>query len=132
MTTKNFFIFQALVSLVYGIQLLFVPSMLVSVFTSQTLEVTSVLDVISRGYGTLLTAVGIAYWTARDAGASIARRSMLLMPAIGNTLVTIVHIRAILQGTENALGWTTVLITAVLAVWSGLLWSKDAAATNLS
>ena len=128
MTTKNFFIFQAFVSLVYGIQLLFVPSMLAAVFTSQTLEVSGVLDIISRGYGTLLTAVGIAYWTARDAGASLARRSMLLLPIIGNTLVTIVHIRAILQGTENALGWTTVLITAVLAVWSGLLWSKETGA----
>ena len=132
MTTKFFFIAQALVSLVYGLQLLFVPTMLEAVFTSQTLEVSGVLDIISRGYGTLLTAVGIAYWTARDAGASLARRSMLLLPIIGNTLVTIVHIRAILQGTENALGWTTVLITAVLAVWAGLLWSKESAATNLS
>ncbi len=125
MTAKNFFIFQALVCLVYGLQLLFVPSMLVAVFTSQIIDMSGVLDVISRGYGTLLTALGISYWTARDAGASIARRSMLLMPAIGNTLLTIVHIRAIIQGSENALGWTTVLIAAVLAAWAGLLLSKE-------
>ena len=132
MTTKFFFIAQALVSLVYGLQLLFVPTMLEAVFTSQTLEVSGVLDILSRGYGTLLIGVGIGYWAAREAGASIARRALLLLPIIGNTLVTIVHIRAILQGTENALGWTTVLLTAVLAVWAGLLWSKESAATNLS
>ena len=125
MTAKNFFIFQALVSLVYGLQLLFVPSMLVAVFTSQTIDMSGVLDVISRGYGTLLTAVGIGCWTAREAGASLARRSMLLMLAIVDTLVTIVHIRAIIQGSENALGWTTVLIAAVLAAWGGLLLSKE-------
>ena len=128
MTTKNFFIFQALVSLGYGIPLLFAPSMLTAMYTTQTLDVSGALDILSRGYGTLLIGVGIGCWTARDAGASLARRSMLLMPTIGNTLVTIVHIKAILQGTENALGWTTVLITAVLAVWAGLLWSKETGA----
>ena len=125
MTTKNFFICQGIVSLAFGIPLLFASQMMVDMYAVQKTEVTGLLDLVARGYGALLIAVGVTYILIRDASPSIARRGFLQLPILGNTLATIVHVRAMLQGTENSMGWTTVLIIAALGVWSALLLSKE-------
>jgi inner membrane protein involved in colicin E2 resistance len=125
MTAKNFFIFQTFLSVSFGIGLILAPQMLIDMYANQKAEISGILDTISRGYGTLLTAFGILAYLSRNAKPSQLRQAFFISSCIGNTLVTIVHIRAILQGTENTLSWTIVLATAAAAVWSGLLLSKE-------
>ena len=94
-------------------------------YGSQKTEVAGMLDTVSRAYGTILTGFGVASWMCRDAAPSIARRSMLMLTLVGDALVTIVHINAIMQGTENNLAWLIVLLTGGIAIWSALLLSKE-------
>ena len=125
MTTKNFFIFQAFVCLVYGIPLLLAPEFFINLSALSKIEMTSKLENISRGYATALMGIGVASFLVRDALPSLARRGFFVLAFVANTLVTFVNIRSILRGDENNSAWITVLLTAFLSVWSGWLWSKD-------
>jgi hypothetical protein len=125
MTARNFFIYQAILSLGFGIPLLLVPSMLTSVYVASLPDTTGIVETLSRTYGTLLTAVGILSYMMRNVKASSARYAFFVSVFIGNLLVTIVHIRAIIIGFENSTGWSTALLTAIAAAWAGLLMAKE-------
>jgi hypothetical protein len=125
MTAKNFFIYQAILSLGFGIPLLLVPLMLTSVYVASLPDTTGTVETLSRGYGTLLIALGILSYMMRNVKAPSARYAFFVSVFIGNLLVTIVHIRAIIIGFENSAGWSTALLTAIAAVWAGLLMTKE-------
>ena len=125
MTSKNFFIFQAFVCLAYGIPLIVAPESFMSLSAIAKLDMTPKFESIARGYATALIGIGVASVLIRNAMPSIARRGFFVLALVANTLVTIVNVRSILRGDENSSAWTTVLLTAFLAVWSGWLWSKD-------
>jgi hypothetical protein len=99
--------------------------MLTSVYVASLPDTTGIVETLSRGYGTLLIAVGILSYMMRNVKASSARYAFFVSVFIGNFLVTIVHIRAIIIGFENSAGWSTALLTAIAAVWAGLLMSKE-------
>ena len=125
MTTKNFFIYQTLLNLGFGLGLLFVPQMMIDTYASQKTELTGTLDLIARGYGTGLIDLGICAYLMRNAKASLARYAFLVATCVTGVLVTIVHIRAILRGDENSLGWLTVLLLVIVTAWSAMLLSKE-------
>jgi hypothetical protein len=125
MTARNFFIFQAILSLGFGIPLLLVPLMLTSVYVASLPDTTGIVETLSRGYGTLLIAVGILSYMMRNVKSSSAKYAFFVSVFIGNLLVTIVHIRAIIIGFENSAGWSTALLTAIAAAWAGLLMTKE-------
>ena len=125
MTAKNFFIYQTLLNLGFGIGLLFVPQMMLDTYGGQKVDVTGAFEIVARGYGTGLIGLGIAAYLMRNAKASLARYAFLVATCVSAILVTIVHIRALLRGDENSLGWLTVLLLVVVIAWSGMLLSKE-------
>ena len=125
MTTKNFFIFQAFVCLAYVIPLLLAPDFFINLSAFSKIDMTSKLVNISRGFATALIGIGVASFMVRAAVPSLARRGFFVLAFVANTLVTIVNALSILRGDQNSTTWITVLLTALLAVWSGWLWSKD-------
>jgi hypothetical protein len=125
MTAKNFFYCQALLNISFGLGLLLTPQMLMDMYSVQTSDVSGMLDVIARSYGTLLTSLGIMAFLMRDAKPSLARYVYLFGTAIAGFLATVVHLKAILQGVENNLSWLVVLSTSIIMVWSGYLVSKE-------
>ena len=127
LTTKNLFIFISVTALGFGLTLLLAPEFILNMYATQKVDMTGALDNVTLSYGMVLTAAGIAYFIIRDAGASIARRGFLFYAAISNALGIIVHIRAILKGTENSLGWSIVLLAVLIILWSGMLLSKEKA-----
>ena len=53
------------------------------------------------------------------------RYAFLVATCVSAVLVTMVHIRALLRGDENSLGWITVVLLGIIVAWSGLLISKE-------
>lgn len=127
MTTRNFFIYQSLLNASFGIGLLFMPQFLVDTYMTEKGEISGTLDFIARSYGTALIGFSSIAFMMRDSKPSLARYAFLLATCVTGILVTIVNIRAILQGVENNLAWGTVLLLIVIIAWSGLLVSKEKA-----
>lgn len=125
MTAKNFFIYQSILNVSFGIGLLFIPQIMIDTYSIHKLDVTDTFDMVARSYGTALTGLGIAAYLMRDAKPSLARYAFLLATCVTGVLVTIVHLKAIFQGVENNMAWLTVLLLVVVTVWSGLLVSKE-------
>ena len=125
MTTRNFFIYQSILNLAFGIALLLAPQMMLDTYGGQKTDLTGTLEIVVRGYGTALMALGIAAYLMRKAKFSLAMYAFLVATFVSAILVIIIHIRAILRGDENSLGWLTVLLIVIIAAWSGMLISKE-------
>ena len=125
MTTKNFFTFQTLLNFGFGLGLFFFPQMMVDTYGGQKTDVGGTFEIVARGYGTALIGLGIAGFLMRNAGASLARYAFLVATCVSAVLVTGVHIRALLRGDENSLGWITVVLLGIIVAWSGMLLSKE-------
>ena len=125
MTTKNFFTFQTLLNFGFGLGLFFFPQMMVDTYGGQKTDVGGTFEIVARGYGTALIGLGIAGFLMRNAGASLARYAFLVATCVSAVLVTTVHIRALLRGDENSLGWLTVVLLGIIVAWSGMLISKE-------
>jgi hypothetical protein len=124
MTVKNLLIFAALISLLFGITLIFVPEGLAKIiFTDPTLTDSALAT--ARNYGILLFAVGIASFSARHSRPSAARRGFLIQIAISGVLLTCYDAYTVFKGIDTNMGWGIVAITAILAIWGLLLLLKE-------
>lgn len=125
MTTKNFFTYQTLLNFGFGLGLFFFPQIMLDTYGGQKTDVGGTFEIVARGYGTALIGLGIAGFLMRNAGASLARYAFLVATCVSAVLVTMVHIRALLRGDENSLGWITVALLGIIVAWSGMLISKE-------
>ena len=82
-------------------------------------------------FGAALIGIAVLTWTARNAEASDARRSIILALFIADFLGFIIALTAQLGNVVNQLGWLTVVLYLVLAVWWGVFqFSKPASKTG--
>ena len=101
------------------------PLMVISIYAPESTALNPYFDLITRAYGSLIFAVGIALFSAIKATESYGRRAVLMLITVANTLVFIMHIYATLKGIENANGWILVIILGVLAIWGGKLLMEE-------
>ena len=99
--------------------------MMLDTYGGQKTDVGGTFEIVARGYGTALIGLGIAGLLMRNAGASLARYAFLVATCVSAVLVTMIHIRALLRGDENSLGWITVVLLGIIVAWSGMLISKE-------
>ena len=125
MTTKNFFTYQTILNFSFGLGLFFFPQMMLDTYGGQKTDIGGTFEIVARGYGTALIGLGIAGLLMRNAGASLARYAFLVATCVSAVLVTMIHIRALLRGDENSLGWITVVLLGIIVAWSGMLISKE-------
>jgi len=121
MNTKNLFTFNAITAVLFAIPMLLAPKMVADLYLTHPETANDSTWVLMRGYGSLLLALTVCLWYIRPAAPSRALKGILLLIFVGDIILPIVHIQAILNGVENNQAWGIVLIGVVLAVWSGLV-----------
>jgi hypothetical protein len=124
MTTKIFFTAESIICLLFGISLTFMADTLATEYLADPAWLNDGFRVVAAGYGTLLLACAVAYWTVRNSGPSDGRKALLLIALISNACLVILHTKAILSGVETAFTWGTVAMCAVFAAWSSLILTK--------
>lgn len=125
MTLRNLFIFNTVISVLFGVPLVLAPMILVDMYLVDPSQATAGLLVIARAYGGLILGLGVALWSARNAQASLGRRAILQMVVVANAIAAAVYIYAVLAGVYNGMGWSIVAINVVLTVWGGSLLAKE-------
>lgn len=126
MTIKNLFTFNAIVCLIMSLLLIFTPQMLSDLYTIDPTMSNGAI-VFSRAFGSLMLGLGIALWMSRNAVPSDGRRGLLIIITISCGLMVINYIHGILTGVNTNMAWGLVILTAILALWGGLLLSKETA-----
>ena len=125
MNTKNFFLLEVINCLVFGIALFFFSDFLGQEYLTNPGWTNEASKIVAKGYGSLLLALGIAFWLARKSGPSIARHALVVLGTFANIFLVIIHSMAILGGVETAFAWGTVIMSLFLAVWGLTLIPKE-------
>ena len=125
MTTKNFFTVEGIVCLLFGLGFLLAPNIITALYDETKLGLNPLGDLYARTFGALLAAASVSNFILRDAPPSIGRRAWIVFATIGNVLLAILNIKAIMQGVQNSMGWSSVLLVVLLAFWGGSLLSKE-------
>ena len=121
--TRNLFIFAGIIALVFGLPLIFNPD-----FVNKTFLVDSTMSAGTafsfRGYGILLSSVGIGLLSARNSAPSTGNRGLLLIIVIGATVGVINSIYMSIKGLTTNNNWLIVILLAIEAIWGILIFSK--------
>ncbi len=124
MNTKNLFTFNAITAVLFALPMMLAPKIVAHMYFTHPETANDATWVLMRGYGSLLFALTVCLWYIRSAAPSRALKGILLLIFVGDVILPIVHIHAILNGVENNQALGIVLIGIVLAVWSGLVLRK--------
>ena len=116
MKLKSLFIFNAVVSLLFGLAFVLLPVQALSLYG---VTVDAPLKYVGQLYGSALLVFGLVTWLARDAGDSAARSAFILGMFVGSLVGFIISLINQLGGVANALGWLTVVIYLLFTVGYG-------------
>jgi len=111
MNVKAFLAIAAAIAVVYGIAFITVPD-----FVQATYGMTSTASSIlaARYFGLTLLGLGLVTWLVRETSDQKALRGLLSGLAIQSLIGALVSIWGTTSGTMNGMGWSAVLIYAVL------------------
>lgn len=111
MKLRHLLVFAALVSLVYGLALLFAPAVLLAWYglSQGAAEV-----LMSRFFGAALIGLGLVSWLGRGEGAA----GKIIVPSflIGALAGLVVAVYGVINGVMNTLGWSVVIIYLLLVL----------------
>jgi len=125
MTSKNLFTFNAIVCFLFAIPLLTIPSQFLSQYMIGTDQLGRVGKAVSRAYGGMILALGIALWMGRNAEKeSLARKILIWYVLIGNTCALVAYLVPAVNGSLTSMIYTSIVLVAVLAIWAVLLMFK--------
>jgi len=113
MKLGNLFAVNAVIAGLFGLGFVFAPA---QVLAQYGLTLDAGLSVIAQLFGSALIGYAILTWSARSAGASDARRAIVLALFVSNAIGFVLALMAQLKGLVNSLGWSTVAIYLVLAL----------------
>lgn len=115
MNLRAFLILTAVLAIAYALGFLIVPKFVTGVYGISG-EPAVILGY--RFFGGALLAIGLIFWLAKDCQDRTAIRALLVAGVASNAAGTAVSIWGSATGIMNALGWTVVLIYAVLLAGS--------------
>ncbi len=116
MNVRAYFAVFAVLALLFGIAFVLAPGPVLANY-----GITSTnppLALMSRLFGATLLALAVIQWMARDFDAA-PRRAVLIGVGVADAVAFLIAIAAVIAGTINALGWSTVIIYLVGAVGAG-------------
>ena len=87
----------------FGVALLIVPSQLMSVYGAPPLD--TLQSILSRFIGSLFAGLAVMAWTARAAERGKAREGITLGLTVSNGLSAVIAVIAARSGVFNALAW---------------------------
>jgi len=111
MSVKVFLAIGAAIAILYGIAFVLVPAFVLATY-GMTTEASTVLS--ARYFGLTLLGLGLIAWLVRETADRTALRGLLSGLAIQSAIGVLVSIWGTVAGTMNAMGWSAVLIYAVL------------------
>jgi hypothetical protein len=128
MTVKNLFIATGIVSLFFGIMLMFFPDTLgKSILTDPTMSASQ--KALGNNYGVVLVAIGIGLLAGRNSAASAARRGYVLQITISGLVLAGYDIRDTLSGICKSAEWGVVAIVGILGLWGLAMLLKERSAS---
>lgn len=113
MTTKS------VISLFFGVAFLLVPIQVMAIY-NLSLDAGGAL--ITRLLGAAFIMLGIWLAMARDVDEPAARRAVCVSSVVADTIAAVVVALTLLSGVGNWLGWTNVILYALLALGFGYVW----------
>ena len=113
MKLKTLFVINAIVTAVFGIVFVVIPSQILSLYGA---DPNPQMNYTGQLFGAALIAIAIISWSARNATDSSARRAIVTGFFIGDVIGFIVAIIRQIGGVVNAIGWSTVVIYLLLAL----------------
>jgi hypothetical protein len=123
MNVKPAFIYGAATCVLYGIGLLFIPTIMFSWFG---LTLTKDLTFFFFFFGAALLGYAVIFWMTRGDLPSEARRYIILGEVVHSLIATIIWIIAIVGGIGNTLMFLPLFSHASLAIWFGILYFNGA------
>jgi hypothetical protein len=123
MTTKNLFIFAGIFGLIFGLPLIFNPDFVTKTFLVDS-TLTAGTEFTLRGYGILLSSLGIGLLSARNSAPSTGNRGLLLAVVIGATTGVINSVFMSIKGLTTNSNWLIVILLAIEAVWGIAILTK--------
>jgi hypothetical protein len=116
MKFKTLMIFKALVCLILGLPILFVPTFFYGLFGT-TLSAGGVFA--AREYGASLIGNMLLAWIARNAKESDARRGIIWGLFVYDAIGVVIALIATLTGVLSFMGWAAVAIYLLIALGFG-------------
>jgi len=129
MNSKNYFITEAIISFLFGIVLILVPTQFLANYMVDGDNLGAVARGVARAYGGLLIGVGIIAWLNRNAQGAV-RKSLLIACLVVALTAGIAYLAEVVPGNVNSTTWTTVGICAFLGTWAILLLFKSESQTT--
>jgi hypothetical protein len=120
------FSLYAVVTGLFAVALLIVPSQLMSVYGAPPLD--TLQTILSRFIGGLLAGLAVMAWTARTAEPGKARDAIVLGLTVLNGLSAVVAVLAALSGVFNALAWGQAGLYALFTILFAIVgWARMSA-----
>jgi len=113
MKLGNLFVINAVIAGLFGLAFVFAPAQLLAQYG---LVIGAGFSVVAQLFGAALIGYAILTWLCRKAGASDARRAIVLALFISDGVAFVLALIAQLKGLVNSLGWSTVAIYLLLAI----------------
>jgi hypothetical protein len=113
MKLKILLVINAIVTVVFGVAFICVPS---QVYSQYGIESNLHLNYMGQLFGAALLAIAILSWLVRNTTDSVARRAVVVAFFVGDTVGFIISLIAQFRGAMNALGWSVVVIYLLLAL----------------
>ena len=106
----------AIVALLYGVGLLFIPAKFTENY-GVSMDAAGLL--MTRLLGALMTSQAILFWVNRNIPASEkAWNGILLASVFYNVANVVISLTAVLNNVVNSMGWSTVILSAIFALAS--------------
>lgn len=125
MTTKNYFLVSAVLNVLFGVSLVFLPDMMTQQYLVDAASQNTATILLCRLFGSLLLSLAVGLIIARDAGPSSARKGLVAAGVIVQVAYVITHAMAINQGVEKPFAWGTVGISVIMFVWGVAVLRSD-------
>ena len=113
MKLSQFLSISSILALVFGIGFVLAPVELLAQYGIAADKQTAFLG---RLYGSALVELGLLVWIARALVDPLGRRAIVLSGLVATVLALVIALYGQLTDVTNALGWTTVVIFALLAI----------------
>ena len=111
MSVKVFLAIAAAIAIVYGVAFVLVPEFVLATY-GMTKEPSTVLS--ARYFGVTLLGIGLITWFVRETSDRTALRGLLIGLALSDVVGLLISFWGTLSGIMNGMGWSAVLIYAVL------------------
>lgn len=105
---------NTIVALIFGIAFVLVPGTVAGLYG---VTPTPAVNLVGQFFGSALIAIGLVCWFIRNVTDAAALKAIVLAQLIANIIGLIISILGTVGGTINAVGWSSVVIYLVLALW---------------